>query len=213
MYTNFTTRALGLLYTIPFIEAILRSDGFYSGTLSTRDLLMHMKLFWKSGTQQKGFTLIELLVVIAIIGILSSVVLSSLNTARLKAADARKKADFKNISTALHLYYDKYGTMPGNLVSGTQVCDGGPNQTQYDQLMNTLIANGFLGQIPRTPGNGTYCYYNYGAGSAPGAILVTTLQVAPDTTTGIPPSCRPWAPATNWCSQISNKEYCICNPF
>ncbi len=56
--------------------------------------------------RNKGFTLIELLVVIAIIGILSSVVLASLNSARKKARDARRVADIKQIQLAEELYFD-----------------------------------------------------------------------------------------------------------
>ncbi len=60
-------------------------------------------MFYKKRTTE-GFTLIELLVVIAIIGILSSVVLASLSTARGKARDAKRKQDIVQLRTALESY-------------------------------------------------------------------------------------------------------------
>ncbi len=65
----------------------------------------------------KGFTLIELLVVIAIIGILSSVVLASLNDARRKSRDAKRIADIKQIQLAQELYFDDNGTYSATLAA------------------------------------------------------------------------------------------------
>ena len=50
---------------------------------------------------QKGFTLIELLVVISIIGLLASGVLASLNSARMKARDAKKNIRYEANSTCI----------------------------------------------------------------------------------------------------------------
>jgi len=56
--------------------------------------------------KKKGFTLIELLVVIAIIGILATIVLVSLNSARVKARNARRQSDIHQISLAMEMCYD-----------------------------------------------------------------------------------------------------------
>ena len=69
----------------------------------------------------RGFTLIELLVVIAIIGILASVVLASLNSARDKGSDAAIKANVNNARAQAELFYDS------NTNTYTTVCTAGTN--------------------------------------------------------------------------------------
>lgn len=64
---------------------------------------------------KKGFTLIELLIVIAIIGILASIIVVNLTTARGKARDARRKSDMDSIRNALEMYNNKNGRYPDTL--------------------------------------------------------------------------------------------------
>lgn len=65
----------------------------------------------------KGFTLIELLVVIAIIGMLSAVIIVSLNSARNKSRDTRRISDVRQIITAMELYYNDNSAYPDQAAS------------------------------------------------------------------------------------------------
>jgi prepilin-type N-terminal cleavage/methylation domain-containing protein len=76
--------------------------------------------------KKQGFTLIELLVVIAIIGLLASIVLVALNTARAKARDARRIGDLKQIQLALEMYYDDNNGYPST-ASWSGHCNVGDN--------------------------------------------------------------------------------------
>ncbi len=80
--------------------------------------------------KKKGFTLIELLVVVAIIGLLATLSIVALNTARAKARDTKRVGDIKNIQTALELYYSNVG--------------------RYPAALSDLTPN-YMGQVPTAP--------------------------------------------------------------
>lgn len=82
---------------------------------------------------KKGFTLIELLVVISLIGILATLVIANMNSARERARDAQRKSDLRNIQTALRLYYNDNSAYPqsssGNILGCNGACTWGATWT------------------------------------------------------------------------------------
>jgi prepilin-type N-terminal cleavage/methylation domain-containing protein len=106
----------------------------------------------KCAVSSKAFTLIELLVVIAIIGVLSSVVLSSLNTARAKARDARRLADMHTISVALNLYNVQYGSLPNSPAYGESNA-GSWDYSSQGAFMTFLETSGVMSKVPVDPLN------------------------------------------------------------
>lgn len=111
---------------------------------------------------KRGFTLIELLVVIAIIGLLSSVVMASLNTAREKARDTRRLADVRQLQLALDLYASSNGGYY-------------PHVSSYVYYLEASLVPNYMPALPEDPsrtGGYRYRYYAGGANSTVYTILI-----------------------------------------
>jgi prepilin-type N-terminal cleavage/methylation domain-containing protein len=134
----------------------------------------------------KGFTLIELLVVIAIIGILSSIAIVNLNSAREKARNAAAIASLNALQAGMALCLDSNGTA---VSAGTTACDG--TAAPVDNVGNVpicaagtpLAALPAIGSWPNIDNNGfsyTFCDFDkdnstwsYGATKNTGACTVS----------------------------------------
>lgn len=119
---------------------------------------------------KKGFTLIELLVVIAIIGMLSSVIMSSLNNARAKSANAAVKANLNNLRAQAEIYYDGNSSTYTNICTNANIVKGadaasqaGANNTTSDVCNSTATAYAISAPLKVAEGTSNYwCIDNTG---------------------------------------------------
>lgn len=156
---------------------------------------------------QRGFTLIELLVVIAIIGLLASVVLLALNSARAKARDAKRLGDVRQLVSALELYYNDCNGYPVLATAATARTALGTSGTATvpsgapASCTTGLLVPGYAGSIPDAPtpadtatcASGTSNSYMYSSTATTGASYTIifclggqTGQIAPGMRTAGP---------------------------
>ena len=105
----------------------------------------------------EGFTLIELLVVISIIGLMASVVLVSIQSARAKSRDAKRIGDMNQLAKALELYFNENYSYP--------TVAAGVNFSSNPTIGQPGLVPQYLLQLPKapTPPDGSVC-----VGSGPG---------------------------------------------
>ncbi|MBI2436674.1 MAG: prepilin-type N-terminal cleavage/methylation domain-containing protein [Candidatus Magasanikbacteria bacterium] len=119
---------------------------------------------------KRGFTLIELLVVIAIIGLLSTLAVVALGSARQKANDSKRLSDIKQIQTALELYYTDNNAYP----AGTAIDLGSTDYACLNSATGFTTAacpSPYMGLVPKGPGSSEY--YSYTMASSTYTITAT----------------------------------------
>ena len=139
----------------------------------------------KLNSNKKGFTLIELLVVIAIIGLLATLAVVSLSSARTKARDAKRKSDATAFMKAVELYFADFGVYPP---SGGATTPNAAWSNASDASWNTLqtAVKPYLPVLPKDPQQSanpaiwgaTGYSYSYFRGGCGGYMLVYQLEIA-----------------------------------
>lgn len=167
-------------------------------------------------SRRKGFTLIELLVVIAIIGILSTVILTSLDNAKKKARNTQRITGVKQLLNAFNLARTSSDLPnPGAPACVSATCYEGFAGFSADPTVDAYLAPGISSKpvdpTGGTRGSGGFLYYAIMGGASPynGQILpagyIVEYYVEP------PVSSTVCGPGYVWDSQ-PNYVYCVAYP-
>ncbi len=132
--------------------------------------------------KNRAFTLIELLVVIAIIGLLATVVTTSLSKARSKALDTKRIAEVRELQKAIEMYYDDHGSYPCTNSGDPTTLYIDKNVAASSCLRRDLVPE-YISQLPIDPkfGDDTtkqWGYqYNYSVAGPKAYLIRTTLAM------------------------------------
>jgi type II secretion system protein G len=110
--------------------------------------------FHSNKKNKNGFTLIEVMVAVAIIGILSSVVISSVTESKKRSRDAKRISDINQMKVALELYFDRCGEYPTKPNRTSSL----PNITANNGCPTGINLQTFINQLPAPPVANEYKY-------------------------------------------------------
>jgi general secretion pathway protein G len=134
-----------------------------------------MKHIATRSNNKNAFTLVELLVVIVIIGVLATLAIVVLGSARVKSRDARRISDIKQIQTALELYMVDHNQYPVTLNFGVALTSLDTTQTYMKKVPND----------PQYTGVSTTNYsYNYITSTNSYALIYTLSSTVSDQPAG-----------------------------
>lgn len=171
-------------------------------------------------SRARGFTLIELLVVVSIIGLLSAIVLGSLNTARAKARDALRIIELGELKKALAIYYADNGAYP--IVPGGGYAEIWSTQSIWNttSILRTALVPKYISKVPVDPNNtgGTawsggfsFTYSTYGVAGSPTLGTQYDLTARLEKTNSIACPSHNWPiltdPSDNWCNYNGSTGY------